>query len=148
MSTIRKILVLIMLASMLLAACGPSETQAPAATEPPAATEAPGATEAPAEEPAATEAPTQAASGEKVTITLATWAGAEESNELQAVIDKVNAEATDFEIVHQANPADYYTKLQTIVRMLCCCTLSGKEVMRFAKDVVRFSKYVRGIKQS
>src|SRR5688572_19377867 len=91
MSTIRKILVLVMLASMLLAACGPSETQAPAATEPPAAP------------------------GEKVTINLATWAGAEESNELQAVIDQVNAEATDFEIVHQANPADYYTKIQTMI---------------------------------
>ena len=50
-----------------------------------------------------------------MTITLATWAGAEESNELQAVIDKVNAEATDFEIVHQANPADYYTKMQTMI---------------------------------
>jgi len=111
MYKIRKILGLVILAAMLLAACGPSETQAPAATEPPAATEAPGATEA----PAATEAPTTAASGEKVTITLATWAGADESNELQAVIDKVNAEATDFEIVHQANPADYYTKIQTMI---------------------------------
>jgi multiple sugar transport system substrate-binding protein len=112
MSKIRKILGLVILAAMLLVACGPSGTQAPAATEPPAAaTEAPGATEA----PAATEAPTTAASGEKVTITLATWAGADESKELQAVIDKVNAEATDFEIVHQANPADYYTKIQTMI---------------------------------
>ena len=114
MSKIRKILSLVLLAAMLLAACGPSATQAPAATGAPAATEAaqrPGATEA----PAATEAPTTAASGEKVTITLATWAGADESKELQAVIDKVNAEATDFEIVHQANPADYYTKVQTMI---------------------------------
>ena len=38
MSTIRKILILVMLASMILAACGPSETQAPAATQPPAVT--------------------------------------------------------------------------------------------------------------
>jgi multiple sugar transport system substrate-binding protein len=119
MSKISKILGLLILVAMLLGACGPSETQAPGATEPPAATEAatqaatevPGATEA----PAATEAPTTAASGEKATITLATWAGADESNELQAVIDKVNAEATDFQIVHQANPADYYTKLQTMI---------------------------------
>ena len=77
MFKIRKILGLVILAAMLLVACGPSGTQAPAATEPPA-TEAPGATEA----PAATEAPTTAASGEKVTITLATWAGADESKEL------------------------------------------------------------------
>jgi multiple sugar transport system substrate-binding protein len=119
MSMIRKILVLVMLFSMLLTACGSSETQAPPATEAPgttqepAATEAPGATEAATE--AATEVPATAASGEKVTITLATWAGADESNELQAVIDKVNAEATDFEIVHQPNPADYYTKIQTMI---------------------------------
>jgi len=119
MSKISKILGLLILVALLLGACGPNETQAPAATEPPAATEAatqpatevPGATEA----PAATEAPTTAASGEKTTITLATWAGADESNELQAVIDKVNAEATDFQIVHQANPSDYYTKLQTMI---------------------------------
>jgi multiple sugar transport system substrate-binding protein len=119
MSKISKILGLLILVAMLLGACGPNETQAPGATEPPAATEAatqaatevPGATEA----PAATEAPTTAASGEKATITLATWAGADESNELQTVIDKVNAEATDFQIVHQANPADYYTKLQTMI---------------------------------
>jgi len=111
MSKIRKILSLAILTSMLLTACGPGETQAPAATEPPAPTEAPGTTEV----PAATDAPTTAPSGEKVTITLATWAGADESKELQAVIDKVNAEATDFEIVHQPNPADYYTKVQTMI---------------------------------
>src|SRR6266508_2533597 len=99
MSKISKILSLLMLASMLLSACGPRSTQAPAVTE----------------APAATEAPTTAPSGEKVTITLATWAGADESNELQTVIDKVNAEATDFQIVHQAIPADYYTKVQTMI---------------------------------
>jgi multiple sugar transport system substrate-binding protein len=102
---------LVLLVTMLLAACGPSETQQPAATEAPAVTEAPAGTEA----PAATEAPTTAPSGDKVTINLATWAGADESKELQTVIDKVNAEATDFEIVHQASPADYYTKLQTMI---------------------------------
>lgn len=115
MSIIRKFLALFILAALLLAACGPSETQMPAATEAPGTTGEPLATEAPAEEPADTEAPTTAASGDKTTITLTTWAGADESNELQAVIDKVNAEATDFEIVHQANPADYYTKIQTMI---------------------------------
>jgi multiple sugar transport system substrate-binding protein len=117
MSTISKILSLLLLMSMLLSACGSNATQAPAATQAPPATEAPAATEAPGatEAPAATEAPTTAASGEKTTITLATWAGADESKELQAVIDKVNAEATDFQIVHQAIPADYYTKVQTMI---------------------------------
>jgi multiple sugar transport system substrate-binding protein len=106
MSMIRKILSLVILATLILTACGTSETQAP-----PAATEAPGSTQA----PGATEAPSVPVSGDKVTITLTTWAGAEESQELQAVIDKVNAEASDFQIVHQANPADYYTKIQTMI---------------------------------
>jgi multiple sugar transport system substrate-binding protein len=102
---------------MFLSACGSNATQAPGATQPPLATEPNLATEAPAstEAPAATEAPTTAPSGEKTTITLATWAGADEANELQAVIDKVNAEASDFEIVHTAIPADYYTKVQTMI---------------------------------
>ena len=59
--------------------------------------------------------PTQAPPAQKVTITLATWTGADESKELQAVIDKVNAAATDFQITLQAIPADYYTKLQTMI---------------------------------
>ena len=62
----------------------------------------------------AAEQPTTAPSGgAKVTVTLTTWAGADEAKELQAVIDKINAANSDFEIVHQASPADYYTKLQT-----------------------------------
>ena len=104
MSKISKIISLVLLATMLLSACGGQGTQTPAATEAPAITQAP-----------ATSAPTTAPSGEKTTITLATWAGADESKELQAVIDKVNAEATDFQIVHQPNPSDYYTKLQTMI---------------------------------
>jgi multiple sugar transport system substrate-binding protein len=117
MTKISKMISLVLLATLLLSACAPKATQAPAATEAPAVTQAPGSTEAPSgtEAPAATSAPTTAPSGEKTTITLATWAGADESKELQAVIDKVNAEATDFQIVHQANPSDYYTKLQTMI---------------------------------
>lgn len=64
---------------------------------------------------AQTTEPEAPAAEEKATITITTWAGAEEAAELQAVIEKVNAEATDFEIVHQAQPADYYTKLQTMI---------------------------------
>lgn len=52
---------------------------------------------------------------EKVQIRLGTWAAVEEANELQAVIDDVNAEATDFEIISEPQPADYYTKLQTTI---------------------------------
>ncbi len=57
---------LMVLASMILAACGGGATEAPAATQPPAATEPPAMTEAPTEAPteAATEAATQAPVGE------------------------------------------------------------------------------------
>ena len=50
---------------------------------------------------------------EKPTIRLATWAGVEEANELQGVIDRINQSATAFQIVSEPQPSDYYTKLQT-----------------------------------
>lgn len=57
----------------------------------------------------------RASAQEKVQIRLGTWAAVEEANELQAVIDEVNANATDFEIISEPQPADYYTKLQTTI---------------------------------
>ncbi len=57
----------------------------------------------------------QAASREKVTIRLATWAGAQEAQELEAIIDRINAESETFQIVHEPAPADYYTKIQTML---------------------------------
>ncbi len=51
----------------------------------------------------------------KPRVRLGTWAAVEEAGQLQAVIDKVNAEATDYEIVSEPQPADYYTKLQTTI---------------------------------
>jgi multiple sugar transport system substrate-binding protein len=52
---------------------------------------------------------------EKTQIRLGTWAAEKEANELQAVLDKVNAEADGFEIISEPQPADYYTKLQTTI---------------------------------
>ena len=69
-----------------------------------------GAPAATTQSPAATGAPAPAA---KVQVRLATWTGVEEAKELQAVIDKINAVATTYQIVHEPQPADYYTKLQT-----------------------------------
>lgn len=94
---ILSILSILLIASFILAACGQAATSEPKSPE------------------ASAVSPTNPPSAEKVTITLATWTGADESKELQAVIDKVNAAATDYEIVLQAVPADYYTKLQTMI---------------------------------
>ncbi len=52
---------------------------------------------------------------DKVQVRLATWAAVEEANQLQEVIDEVNADATDFEIISEPQPADYYTRLQTTI---------------------------------
>jgi len=82
---------------------------------------APAPTPVPEPKPTQAEAPTTPptavppAAPEKVKIRLTTWAGADESKELQAVIDKVNAASQTFEIVHEPVPADYYTKLQTSI---------------------------------
>jgi multiple sugar transport system substrate-binding protein len=48
-----------------------------------------------------------------VTITLSTWAGVDESAELQTILDEINASQTDYQIVHQPIPGDYYTQVQT-----------------------------------
>ena len=74
----------------------------------------PAATDAGAD--AETAADTAAApAGDKVQIKLATWAGVDEANELQAILDELNAASTTYEIVQESSPAEYWTKLQTTV---------------------------------
>lgn len=100
--------IMMLLLSQLAACGGQTTTQQPTsasqAAAPTTASQAPAAS-------AATNAPV--AGGQKTKIRLATWAGVDEAKELQAVIDKINATATTFEIIQEAQPADYYTKLQT-----------------------------------
>ncbi|WP_374712408.1 ABC transporter substrate-binding protein [Symbiobacterium terraclitae] len=105
--TPRLLAAMVLSLSLLLSACGGGKTQPPAQQ---------GGTQQPTNQQPAAQQPTnqQPAPAEKVTIRLATWAGAEEAKELQAVIDKINAEATDYQIVHEPAPADYYTKIQTM----------------------------------
>lgn len=47
------------------------------------------------------------------TITISTWAGVDEAAELQVLIDEINAEVTDYQIVHQPIPGDYFPQVQT-----------------------------------
>ncbi len=91
------------LVALLAAGCG-----APGAA--PGAAPAPGEAAAPEAEGAA-----PAASGERVSIKLATWAGVDEANELQAILDALNAESDTYEIVQESSPAEYWTKLQTTI---------------------------------
>lgn len=91
----------LVIVALLLAAC-----PAPAA---PAGAPAAG-DEAPAGE-AAGEAAAPAAG--KVQVKLATWAGVDEANELQAIVDDLNAASDTYEIVVESSPAEYWTKIQT-----------------------------------
>ncbi len=50
-----------------------------------------------------------------VEIRLATWAGSEEANELQEILDELNAESDVYYITQESSPAEYYTNLQTQV---------------------------------
>ncbi|WP_020621236.1 ABC transporter substrate-binding protein [Paenibacillus daejeonensis] len=52
-------------------------------------------------------------SGDKVEVRLATWAGNEEANELQAIIDELNANSTTYTLVQDSNPAEYDTRIIT-----------------------------------
>jgi raffinose/stachyose/melibiose transport system substrate-binding protein len=104
------LLSMLVLASMVLVACGggaPTATEAPAVTEAPAATEAP--TQAATAAPAATEAPAE----EEVTLTLGSWR-----------VDDVDAWAKITEAFHEdypnitvkfdpTNPPDYNATLRT-----------------------------------
>ncbi len=100
--TPKLITALLLTLSLLLTACGGTQTDS---------SDTQGGSPQPAAEGKADE---QSASREKVTIRLATWAGAQEAAELEAIIDEINAEAETFQIVHEPAPADYYTKIQTM----------------------------------
>lgn len=87
------LLSLLLILSLMLVACGGSE-EAAVAQE-------------------GASAQQENASVEKVTVRLGTWAGVDEAAELQAILDKLNAESDTYQIIHEPQPADYYTKLQT-----------------------------------
>jgi multiple sugar transport system substrate-binding protein len=99
-SRFARIAALIAALALLIAACsGSQSSNAPGGSAPGASVPGSGASQ-----PA----------GEKVKFRLTTWAGEDESKELQEIVlDKINASQSEYEIVHEPAPADYYTKLQT-----------------------------------
>jgi len=48
-----------------------------------------------------------------VTIRVTNWAGVDEAAEFQQIVDQVNANNTEFQVVYEPKPDDYYTQLQT-----------------------------------
>jgi len=70
---------------------------------------------APAAPAAGGDTSASAPAGDKVQVKLATWAGVNEANELQAILDGLNAASSSYEIVQESSPAEYWTKLQTTV---------------------------------
>lgn len=85
-----RLLSLILVTAMLLSACAGVAPSVPAGGQP-------------------------AADGGKVQVKLATWAGVDEANELQAILDRLNAASDTYTIVQESSPAEYWTKLQTTV---------------------------------
>ena len=105
---------LLLIASMMLSACGGAATQAPAATEAPAATQAPAATEAPTE--AATEAPTAAAAAAEVTLWHAYGTGSAEETALTSLLEQAKTDLPNITInVLQVPFNDIYNKYRTDV---------------------------------
>jgi multiple sugar transport system substrate-binding protein len=97
------VLSLLVIASMILAACTPPATEAPA--------EEPAATEAPAEEPAATEAPAEEpAAGEKIQVRwfvgLGTGTNPEQVAAQEEVVSDFNASQDRIELVLEIVPYD------------------------------------------
>ena len=56
---------------------------------------------------------TESGNGERVELTIATWAGASEADEFDAIIAELNASQDVYYLVQEPIPADYYTVLQT-----------------------------------
>lgn len=95
------------LAVLILSACaGQANEPTQPAQQGQQPTTAAGATEAPGAPPA---------SGDKAQVKLATWAGVDEANELQGLIDKLNQASTTYTIVQESSPSEYWTKVQTTI---------------------------------
>lgn len=52
---------------------------------------------------------------EPVKIKFATWSGVKEAEELQKIVDEINARHVDFQIETIHIPGDYYTKIMVMI---------------------------------
>ncbi len=50
---------------------------------------------------------------EPVVIRMSTWAGVDEAAELQVILDEINASQSEYRIIHEPIPSDYYTQVKT-----------------------------------
>lgn len=50
---------------------------------------------------------------EPVILRMSTWAGVDESAELQVILDEINASQSEYQIVHEPLPSDYDTQVKT-----------------------------------
>ena len=53
------------------------------------------------------------AASDPVTIHVSTWTADDEAAHVQSLIDTINAGNTEFQLVHDALPLDYYTQIQS-----------------------------------
>jgi basic membrane protein A len=122
MKKLHLVTVILIVASIILTACGgpatPAPTQPPA-TQPPAATEAP-ATEAPATEMPATEAPATEAPASELKIGVVTDVGQLEDKSFnQASYEGAKAAAdglgAQFDVIVTQNISDYKQNIQTFI---------------------------------
>ncbi|KOF56437.1 hypothetical protein AGR56_06490 [Clostridium sp. DMHC 10] len=51
----------------------------------------------------------------KVTLKVATYAGASELKEYQNLVNKLNAKSKNYKLVIQSIPSNYYQKIQTMI---------------------------------
>lgn len=105
-----------MLLTTVLAACGQTQSGTSSSTSGSASSSSgsPAASSSGASS-SGSASPAGAASGGKTQLRLTTWAGVDESAELQQILDRINGESQTFEIVHEPQPAEYYIKLQTTI---------------------------------
>jgi len=97
-------LVLVMLASVFLAACGDKGSSDGGGSSSSGGSDGTSASG---------NSSGSSSSKSKVTIRLATWAGENEAKELQQILDDLNAKSDIYEIVQDSNPAEYDTRLIT-----------------------------------